>query len=116
MFPTTFFVVKVPWPFQENHVTFCFKQKCNITRACSRWSFNFPEKEPRGELWRGQRRGDPGEQALRGRPGRLGPVHAQGLPHRQTHPVLVLCHPASSRPPSGGGVLERLPLHTDPVR
>lgn len=74
------------------------------------------EKEQRGELWRGQRRGDPGEQALRGRPRRLGSVHAQGLSHRQTHPVLVLCHSASSCPSSGGGVLERLPLYTNPVR
>lgn len=78
--------------------------------------FGPPEKEPRGELRRGQWRGDPGEQALRGRPRRLGPVHAQGLSHRQTHPVLVLCHPASSCPSSGGGVLERLPLHAHTVR
>lgn len=74
------------------------------------------EKEPRGELWRGQRGGDPGEQALRRWPRRLGSVHTQSLPHRQTHPVLVLCHSASSCPSSGGGVVERLPLHTNPVR
>lgn len=74
------------------------------------------EKEQRGELWRGQRGGDPGEQALWGRPGRLGSVHTQGVSHRQTHPVLVLCHSASSCPSSGGGVLECLPLYTNPVR
>ena len=77
---------------------------------------NSAEKEQRGELRRGQWRGDPGEQALWGRPRRLGSVHSQGLSHWETHPVLVLCHSASSCASSGRGVLERLSLYANPVR
>lgn len=88
----------------------CVTPPSSLSSSCC-----LAEKEQRGELRRGQRGGDPGEQTLRGRPRRLGSVHTQGLSHRQTHPVLVLCHSASSRPSSGGGVLECLPLYANPV-
>lgn len=79
---------------------------CHLTNA---------EKEPGGELRRGQRGGDPGEQALHGRPGWHGPVHPQGLPHRHAHPQLVPLHPAQSGAEGGRGVMERLPLHSHQV-
>lgn len=110
----------LPWsapsPRQKVLGPTCMSSPVPVVILLLHLSAALAEKEPRGELWRGQRRGDPGEQAVRGRPRGVGSVHPQGVPHRKTHPVLVLLHPASSCPASGRGVVERVPLHTDPVR
>lgn len=73
------------------------------------------EEEPKRDTRRRQWRGDPGEPAVHRRPRWLRAIHTQGVPCGHAHPQLVPLHPAQGSPAGGGGVLERLPLHSNQV-